>query len=423
MNILLLQSYLGPRELPVFPLGLAYLKASLKEHDVKAYDLNMSDSPFEELRAILTDFKPQVIGISLRNIDSTNKREVVFYYAYLKDIINVIKQCSEAKIIIGGSGFSMFAEEIMQDEPRIDYGVYLEGETTFPELLEQFDTPENVKSVFYRKDGNVVFSGSRPSPDLNKSLPPDMDVVPISDYDRYMYAVGVETKRGCALNCIYCIYGYLNGKTYRLISPEKVVDHIETLQHDYGVKRFMFIDSVFNIPKAHAENICREMISRKLSIKWAAWISEQGFTQEFLDLIREAGCDHVILSPDGFADETLRMLGKSIRKQDILNAYNLLRCSDVEISYNFFKNPPGQTLSNFLGIVLFTFKTRLELKKRIHFEFNSLRVEPHTGLYDIAVAENVVRPGESLLYPRSYTNRRTWYIGKMFDALLYLLGK
>ena len=111
MKVFLLTSYLGGKEPPVFPLGLACIKPLLYGHDVNAFDMNTSEKPFEELIKRIKSFIPDVIGISLRNIDSTNKRRVVFYYKYLKDTLDVIKSCSKAKVVIGGSGFSMFANK------------------------------------------------------------------------------------------------------------------------------------------------------------------------------------------------------------------------------------------------------------------------------------------------------------------------
>ena len=55
------------------------------------------------------------------------------------------------------------------------------------------------------------------------------------------------------LDCIYCIYGFLNGKELRLRKPTKVVDEIEILVKNRGVERFTFVDAVFNIPNDHAE--------------------------------------------------------------------------------------------------------------------------------------------------------------------------
>ncbi len=424
MKVLLVQSYLGGNEPLVFPLGLSCLQAALAGHTVRVFDMNLSPRPFQELAGVIAEFRPEVVGISLRNIDSTNKRKVVFYYPFLKETLDVVKLHTAAKVVVGGSGFSMFAQEIMADEPRIDYGVFLEGEAAFPELLDNFDDPERVRSVYRRRDGTVRFSGVREQVDLNAVPLPGRESVGLYDVRKNRDAVGVETKRGCILDCIYCIYGFLNGKALRLRTPERVVDEIESLVRDHGVESFTFVDSVFNIPRRHAEEICREIVRRGLRVRWSAWFNERGLTREFVELARDAGCRNVILSPDAFSDETLRRLGKNIRSDDILACHALLKgIGGFEVSYNFFKNPPGQTLSAALSLLSFTMKAKKEMGPRVHFEFSAMRVEPHTRLHALALEEGLARQGESLLSPKYYTNRRTWYIEKIFDLLLALKGK
>lgn len=424
MKLLLVQSYLGGNEPPVFPLGLACINAQLSGHDVRGFDTNTSKRPFDELKEIIEDFLPDAIGISLRNIDSTNKREVVFYYSYLKKVIDEIKTVSDAKIIVGGSGFSMYAKEIMEDEPRIDYGVFLEGEKTVSALIDNLAAPELIKGIFYRKDGNVVFTGPGGQVDLNGVNLPDRDTISVSAYKEIPEAIGIETKRGCALKCVYCIYGFLNGKEYRLREPKKIVDDIEHLVKNKGIETFTFVDSVFNIPSAHAEAICNEIINRGLNVKWSAWFSERGLGKEFVELAKTAGCRKVILSPDGYSDKVLKALEKNITKKDILNSYEILKSLDVyEVCYNFFKNPPGQSLTAFLSMIFFCLKAKMQMGKRVHFEFNSMRVEPHTKLYAIALKEGFVKEGENLLYPKYYTNPRTRYIENLFNAVLKLKGK
>ncbi len=424
MKILLVQSYLGGNEPLVYPIGLACIKSSFSCHDVRILDTNLSANPFQELSKILKNFLPDVVGLSLRNIDSTNKREVVFYYSYFKETIDVINESSSAKIVVGGSGFSMYAKEIMENEDRIDYGVLLEGEVTFSTLLQNLDSPENVKSVFYRKDKKVVFTGTGKQVDLNCINYPDRQSVPLGAYKEIPEAIGIETKRGCILNCIYCIYGFLNGKQIRLRDPKRVVDEIEFLVNEHGLESFTFVDSVFNIPIDHAENICKELVRRKLKVVWSAWFNEKGLKTEFVELARDAGCKNIIFSPDGFSDKTLEDLGKNIVKEDILKSNKILEDVDgVDVSYNFFKNPPGQNLTSFLSLLLFCVKAKMQMGKRVHFEFNSIRVEPHTKLYELALKEGFVKKGESLLEPKYYTNRSTWYIEKIFNTFLRLRGK
>ncbi|MBI5642831.1 MAG: cobalamin B12-binding domain-containing protein [Deltaproteobacteria bacterium] len=423
MRVLLVQSYLGGAEPPVYPIGLASVRASLNDHEVRALDTNLSKDPFGELKAVLKEFVPEVIGISLRNIDSTNKRKVVFYYKYLKEIIDVIRPVSSAKIAVGGSGFSMFAKEIMDDEQRIDYGVFLEGENTFPALLNNLGSPEKVKSVYYRENGKVRFTGLGEQVNLNKVNPPDRGLFDLSRYNGVPDSIGIETKRGCMLKCIYCIYGFLNGKDLRMREPGLVVDEIENILKKGG-KSFTFVDAVFNIPLSHAEAICREIIKRGIKVSWSAWFHEEALKEDFVKLCKEAGCTKFILSPDGFSDRILETLGKNLRKKHIVKTLDTFgNVPGVEVCYNFFKNPPGQDMAAFLNLVGFFVKTKRRLGNRAHFEFNSIRIEPHTSLYNIALNEGFVKRSDTLLFPKYYTNPKTFYIEKLFNMILRLKGK
>jgi radical SAM superfamily enzyme YgiQ (UPF0313 family) len=424
VRVLLVQSWLGGGEPPIFPLGLACVAAALTGHEVTVFDTNTHPRPFEELARLVDSFAPEVVGFSLRNIDSTNKRTVVFYYPFLAQAIDAVRLRSRCRIVVGGSGFSMFAREIMAAEPRIDLGVFLEGEATFPELLERLDAPDTVRGVFHRAGGAVAFTGERPQTDLDAAPLPRRACVPLEGYRRTPEAFGVETKRGCVLDCIYCIYGFLNGKALRLRDPSRVVDDIETLHRVHGVERFTFVDSVFNLPQAHAERVCRELVRRRLPVRWSAWFNERLLTRAFVELAREAGCRAFILSPDGFSDATLARLGKNIRRADILRAHELLRGLDgFEISYNFFKNPPGQSLRAVLALLAFVLKAKRQLGPLVHFEFNAMRVEPHTKLHTLALEEGVVSEGDNLLYPKYYTNSRTRWIEWLFNLALAARGK
>lgn len=426
MKILLLQAYNGKNEPAVYPLGLSSLASVLPGHTIKFFDPNISSRPSEELAELVSAFRPEVVGISIRNIDSTNKRKVVFYYDYVHDLIDIITRImgKEAKIIVGGSGFSIFAQTIMDNEPRIDLGVLGEAERTFPELLASLEFPGKVKNVFFRQKGKVVFSGAGHAPHTDMASFTNQYPLDASPYRDFADAIGVETKRGCALNCIYCVYVFLNGKTYRLRKPESVVDEIELLIKKHQIKQFTFVDSTFNAPVDHAEAICRAMIDRGINIKWSAWFHDKYLTRDFAELAKRAGCRKFILSPDGFSDQALKCLGKSQRMKDVMQGYQILKSIDgIEICYNFFKNPPGQTWTSFIRMMLFCIKAKRELKQRIHFEFSTLRIEPYTGLHDIALKEGAVDRGNNLLYPVQYTNKKTRYIETLFNLLLRVGGK
>jgi anaerobic magnesium-protoporphyrin IX monomethyl ester cyclase len=428
MNVLLIQSYLGENELPVYPLGLACLKSMLDKVSVRVFDPNLpmpgGCSPYTPLADMINQFHPDVIGISLRNIDSTNKRLVIFYFEEFVRLISFVRNRTEAVIVAGGAGFSLFAESIMKSCPEIDFGVYLEGETTFAALLHNMNTPESVPSIYYRKKEKIVFTGVDKKVDFQFHVNPDMDAVLLSRFSLYPESVGVETKRGCPFGCIYCPYGFLNGRSYRLKDPVRIVDGLELMVATAGLQTFSFTDSIFNVPRSHAEAVLREMIRRGLKLSWSAWYNERELDESFVRLSIAAGCRSFIFSPDGYSDRVLKKLGKQLSRNDIEKGLRLMIDSrGCEVSYNFFKNPPGQTLVDFVSMVLFCFKARWHMGRRVHFEFNSLRIEPHTRLYDLAVAEGIIQAHEDILTPVYYSQKKTAYIETLINVILRSIGK
>ena len=247
MKIALIQSYLGRREKPVYPLGLCYLASVIpEEHEVVLIDPNIYKDPYVDMENQLKKFSPNLIGISLRNIDSTMRRDPFLYYKTLKPTLDIFKRIApDAKIIIGGSGFSMFANEIMERHHDIHIGVFREGEETFPELINNLDNLDSVKGLFIRKGNEVVYTGDRPLPEVKNFKSPRRDLLDLKPYLDEIDTIGVLTKRGCTLKCAYCTYPYLNGTEIRARNAKDVVDEIEEIVNKYGVKDFIFVDPVF----------------------------------------------------------------------------------------------------------------------------------------------------------------------------------
>jgi anaerobic magnesium-protoporphyrin IX monomethyl ester cyclase len=400
VKVLLVQTWLGRREKPIYPIGLATIAGALGDHDVRIIDPNIFPNPWQLLEETLSDFQPDVVGLSLRNVDTTQYRDPFNYLKTLQPTLDRIKQLSPHAVkIIGGSGFSVHALPIMERFPDLDVGVPLEGELVFPELLKHLKQLGDVLGLYIREGDSVHFTGSRTLPEQDKWPQPRWELWDPKQYIREPATVGIETKRGCALSCVYCTYGFLNGKCYRLREPNKVVDEIQRLWEVHGVPEFMFVDSVFNYPRNHAEAICYELLRRDLPIRWSAWLHEKDLDRDFLDLMADSGCYEVTFSPDGYSDETLKRLGKGMTKTDVQRAYQLVRdFSELRVGYNFFINPPGQTTGGFLSLIGFFLKARWQLRNRWNgFLLGKIRIEPHTAIYNLAVNEGHITPDTNLL--------------------------
>lgn len=435
MRILLMQSYLGRKEkINIFPLGLSYMATGLGSHTLKALDLNIEDNYRLAIKKCLTEFKPEIIGISLRNLDTTKEKDIFNYYIAFASDIEFIKKAMPGVILaVGGAGFSIYAETIMKRHPEIDFGIYMEGEESFPELIDNLADPSSVKGIFFRKNGNVHFTGQRPL--LNfKSLPmPKYDLFPVKQYtNTFRFQFGVQSKRGCPLQCAYCSYPILEGHAYRQRDAKNVVDEIEHLVNTYNAHSFVFVDGVFNIPKDHAIAICTEIIKRGLNIQWWAYFNERFVDEDFIELAKKSGCTTLSYSPDAYGDKPLKILRKNINTADIKRVFNLAKKTEgIMVGFNFFYNPPGQTLKDFLSLVSFYIKAKIILRKKLRgISLSSIRIEPKTPLLDLAISQGEISQNTDLL-PMDhnsleklfYINPRTKFITKIMRASYNILKR
>ncbi len=404
MKILLIQAYLGKHIPPTFPLGLAYLAACLPDHEVRILDLNIYQDPYAEFQRLAVEFLPDIVGVSLRNIDDQSRLAIRYFYKEYRLLIKLIKQLlPHIPLITGGAGFSMFAGKIMERNPEIDFGVLHEGEKSLPDLLNNLDTPQNVKGILYRNNGAVIFSPQRELPDV-KSIPfPRRELLALPEYPvaSLPYALGVQTKRGCSLDCTYCNYPFLSGNKVRLRVPASVVDEIQELQKKHGISNFIFTDSVFNVPINHAQQICEEIIHRGLKVKWGAYLDLRFADEDFLVLAKRAGCDDFICSPDAVSEGALKGLNKGITKADIDRVYKLFKHNEkfkqVHVYFSFLLNGPGETFFGLLQILFYYIKIKVSLSGRGDASVNWIRIEPDTDIYKLAKKNKSLDPYTDLL--------------------------
>ncbi len=435
MKILLIQAYQGRKEPmgAVFPLGLCYVATPLlKKHSVSIFDPNLLEDPYTELKRKVKDFKPELVGLSIRNIDTLDKRDIFYYFKTVGPTLKIVRETApEARIMAGGSGFSMFANEIMDRVPEIDYGVYFEGEETVLELAGKIDNPEEVLGIFYRRGGKVNFTGMRSLPDFDSLPVPRRELLDVARYPFPLDNVGIQTKRGCPLKCAYCSYPFLNGNRVRLRSPDKVVDEIEYLIKEFGVRQFMFVDGIFNVPVNHAEEICREILKRGLDIEWKAWCDIRGFSEEFLVLAKRAGCRSLPFSPDAASDEALYSLGKGITSRDINRVVQIItKHKDIRASFGFFGISPNQTFMGILKTIFMYLRINILLFLRGGATIGWIRIEPHTEIHRIAIEEGVISENTGLLPDKEdnlrrlyYTVPSLWFGDRMIELVLWMVNK
>ena len=389
----------------MYPLGLAYLAASLRGHVVKIIDQNLLSDSASDTEVVLREFKPDVVGISIRNLRvgptaDCGSRVLLALHSTVKTVRRV---CPSVVTVVGGCAFSMFPERFLAEEPMVDFGILLEGDLSLPQLLANLDTPRTVPGVYYRDGAEIRLSGPPAFPDFSTLPHPRRDLLDHSLYQGED-VIGVQSKRGCALNCVYCSYPYLTGHRCGLRAPEDVADEVESLVRDHGLRQFTFVDNVFNIPESHAVEICTALEKRQLGATWSAWFNEQSINANVLDLAVRAGCRCVELSPDGYGNASLAWLNKNIRTEDIKRAFRVLAAhKDLSVVYNFFVGIPGQGIPATVRQYLFVRELKRELGPRLKgIRFNSLWIEPNTPLASRAQQEGRISHSTDLFHTTLY---------------------
>jgi putative variant cofactor biosynthesis B12-binding/radical SAM domain protein 1 len=400
----------------VFPLGLAGLAAAIgREHEVRGLDLNLDPFPWPGLVRTLNAFEPDVVGISFRNLDPL-AGNLISFVPHLKTLGVLIRQhAPEAVVVLGGSAFTLFPRRLMEEVPDVNIAVSGEAEAAFPLILENPGAPGAVPGALWRTDDGLKTS----HPEIVHCS--DLDSLPLPSWrifdpakyrnrNRYVAYMGVETKRGCTNRCGYCLYPVLQGRRLRLRTPERVVDELEMLQHNFGIRSVHFTDAVVNQPKEHLAAICKEIVRRRLKIGWTGFFREDVLSEEELDLYGMAGLFTLYFSADGASDHALKVLGKNMTMEQILHAGNLAAKSGILTVYHFLVNLPGETrksVDQTYGLLDKLFSLHASKGNLGAVVINNLRLYPGTPLTERILRDRLIDPALDLLYP-TYFNPSPW---------------
>src|SRR3982750_2299342 len=272
-RVLLVSTNRERQPYPVVPNGLACVASALDAagHKVRFLDLCFSRAPLSAAREAARSFKPDIVGVSVRNIDNSDAIALRHYTPEARDILHALRQAApSAKVIAGGAAFGVAPEALFRDL-GVDYAVAGDGERASVALVDGIASGEAVEAlpgVVREKNGRVTFTAPGEDADLDSLPSPRLHRwIDLARYQRHGATVPIQTKRGCVYKCVYCAYRNVEGWGYRTRDPELVADEIAELQREAGVNHFDFVDSTFNSPPGHALEVCEAITRRSLKAK------------------------------------------------------------------------------------------------------------------------------------------------------------
>jgi radical SAM superfamily enzyme YgiQ (UPF0313 family) len=403
MRVLLISANTERMNILPLPLGLNCVAVATRKagHDVRLLDLMAEkDSKLAILEAI-ESFHPEVIGVSVRNIDNQNMDPPIFLLDQVKEVINDCRTRSSAPIILGGAGYSIFPESALE-YLKADMGIQGEGEVAFPVLLYRMQRGDDLSGISGLYLRGLGLQGKRQYAKVLDELPlPDEKMWSITNPENVDFGIPIQTRRGCPMNCSYCSTAEIEGRSIRKRNPEFVVQNI--VHHmDAGYKRFYFVDNTFNIPLSYAKDLCRKIIDGKLEISWRCIFYPGKVDAELVNSLAMAGCKEVSLGFESGCEHILRMMNKKFNLDSIRRTAEMLRAGGIKQLGFLMLGGPGETKESVEQSLIFADSLHLDAMKITI----GIRIYPHTALAKIAVTEGLISPGDDLLSPRFYIVRK-----------------
>jgi radical SAM superfamily enzyme YgiQ (UPF0313 family) len=331
---------------PIAPIGLDYVAGAGRQAglDVELLDLCLAEDPEVALRDYFATRRPTLVGLSFRNIDDCFWPGGVWFLPDLATIVRTLRTLTDAPIVLGGVGFSIFASRIVE-YVEADFGIRGDGEQALVELVRQWQGSrrwESVDGLVWRDNGQLRVN--RPAWPESLAVPTDRALVDNPTYFRRGGQIGLETKRGCNRRCIYCADPLAKGPFLRRRNPAEVAQEVETLLAQ-GVDVLHLCDSEFNVPGEHAREVCQELIRRGLGerVRWYAYLAVLPFDAELADLMRRAGCVGINFTSDAASPAMLAAYGQPHRREDLQNAVRLCRDRGLAVMTDLLLGGPGET--------------------------------------------------------------------------------
>ncbi len=398
----------------VGPLGLDYIAGHTTEAWIKTdiLDLCLSADPLEAMKEYFSAHSPHLVGLSFRNVDDCFWPSAAWFVPELKDTISTIRSMTEAPIVVGGVGFSIFGRSILK-HTGADFGIRGDGEKAITSLIDELQNAGNfseVPGLIWQKDGKIYNNApSWPDP---ISLTTTRDSIDNRRYFEKGGQCGVETKRGCNRRCIYCADPLSKGTRLRVRNPSEVVKEIHSLLSQ-GIDVFHFCDSEFNIPRNHAIAICEEFNKHSLGnrIRWYTYMSPTPFDEELAQKMSQAGCAGIDFTGDSACPSMLKTYQQLHSKEDLASAVRLCHLYHIAVMIDLLLGGPGETSQ--------TVQETIEFMKKINPDCAGaalgIRIYPNTSMGEIVTQE--LKEGTDYNLHRKYTGpidlfKPTFYISK-----------
>lgn len=334
--------------MPVMPVGACMVADACERagHTVTLLDLMFERDAFAAVRNAVLSSRPDVVGLSVRNIDNNDMRDPVFFLDGVRQLVIAVRELTAAPVILGGAALSVMPEEIMRFT-GVSCAVLGDGEVRFPQLLarmgrgEPFDDLPGIACIDQRGFIQRPCDGGDQA--LDCQAPDYARWLNVGAYRSQLATAPLQSKLGCSFNCVYCTYRKIEGKGCRLSDPRCVAEAVGRLSV-LGLRDIEFVDSVFNVPRDHAMAVCEELARTQHYARLQSLeLNPRAFDDELVAAMERAGFIGMGLTVESASDPVLAGLRKGFTSREVHHAAEAVKRRRIPCAWIFLLGGPGET--------------------------------------------------------------------------------
>ena len=357
------------------PVGLASLAGYLLQykHDVSIVDCNALDFSVKDTVKLIKSESPDMVGLYTLS----------YNYPVINILTRAIKQSSpRVKIVAGGPHATFLPEQTLKETP-VDFCVLGEGEETLLSLIQHLEDGakdfSGIEGLAHKSpEGEITINSERVRvKDLDEMPFPAVHLLPpLSTYKPYllhhkrMPYMTVASSRGCPYKCVFCETP--SGKIVRAHSPEYMVEYLQLLSKEFGVKETMFLDDTFTINEKRIFSFCDLMQKNNVDMTWYSNAHANVRDLDLFKSMKAAGCWIVAVGIESGNQQVIDLLDKGTTKEQMRMTCKGVLDAGIKLKTFFVLGNPGDTAERIDETIQFA----QELKP--HFPVYSL-MTPYPG--------------------------------------------
>lgn len=373
-----------------FPLGIAYVSASLKKAGYRVFTVNLNHDA-RTINEIIRE------SISQHSIDIVASGGISIQYSALSEIFRYVKEIDPGiTTIVGGGIVTADPEVAMGALTYADIGVIGEGEVTACELLSALENGTDLSGVdglIYRQNGEYRTTKHR------KEIK-DVDAIPLPDYEGFELEKYLELpppdvnnlnekrlvfflgSRACPYNCTFCFHTV--GKKYRQRSLKSMMDELDYLTEKYDIGFVFMADELFGKQKDRLREFCAYM--KKKNLPWRGSFRVDDIDEQTIEILKNGNCAVVGLGLESADNRILKSMRKHITIEQIEKALKVVFDAKIPFSGNFIFGDINETIE--------TAQNTLDWwEKHLEYNINLWPVVAYPGsfLYQYACENNIIK--------------------------------